>query len=247
MKIKGFTPYPKDEARTYEKNRWWLGTTLGDMLQRAADFYPNKEALVEGQADAVSTCGAGSSPSETLRRDPDWLLLLDVRIGPNDKVRLRETLSGDFIDMASSGWPHYRNTLQVFYSTYHRLLTEPHRRWATGFSCLFFVWVGAPLAIQMRNSDLLASFALCFLPILIVYYPLLVFGVDGAKHGTIPPWSIWAGNVLLAGDAAGTASFLTGEGIYQALISGEEAANVIATTHPRTFRLAIVAILLLTC
>jgi lipopolysaccharide export system permease protein len=107
-------------------------------------------------------------------------------------------LSGDFIDLASSGWPHYRNTLQVFYSTYHRLLTEPHRRWATGFSCLFFVWVGAPLAIQMRNSDLLASFALCFLPILIVYYPLLVFGVDGAKHGTIPPWSIWAGNVLLA-------------------------------------------------
>ncbi len=37
------------------------------------------------------------------------------------------------------------------------------------------------------------------------------------------------GHVLLAGDAAGTASFLTGEGIYQALISGEEAANVIAT------------------
>ena len=49
IKIKGFTPYPKDEAREYEENRWWLGLTLGDMLQRAADFYPNKEALVEGE------------------------------------------------------------------------------------------------------------------------------------------------------------------------------------------------------
>jgi len=49
MKIKGFTPYPKDEVRKYEKNRWWLGITLGDMLQRAADFYPNKEALVEAE------------------------------------------------------------------------------------------------------------------------------------------------------------------------------------------------------
>lgn len=49
MKIEGFTPYPKDEVRNYEENRWWLGITLGDMLQRAADFYPNKEALVEGE------------------------------------------------------------------------------------------------------------------------------------------------------------------------------------------------------
>jgi 2,3-dihydroxybenzoate-AMP ligase len=49
MKIEGFTPYPEDEARKYEENRWWLGITLGDMLQRAADFYPNKEALVEGE------------------------------------------------------------------------------------------------------------------------------------------------------------------------------------------------------
>ena len=49
-----------------------------------------------------------------------------------------------------------------------------------------------------RYGDPLGSFFLCFLPILIVDYPLLVYGVDGSKHGTIPPWSVWAGNVLLA-------------------------------------------------
>ena len=50
---------------------------------------------------------------------------------------------------------------------------------------------------RLRNRDMLTSFFLCFLPILIVYYPLLVFGVDGAKDGRLPPWSVWTGNVLL--------------------------------------------------
>jgi lipopolysaccharide export system permease protein len=36
------------------------------------------------------------------------------------------------------------------------------------------------------------------LPILIVYYPLMVYGVDGSKHGTIPACSVWLGNLMLA-------------------------------------------------
>ncbi|MDZ7616501.1 MAG: LptF/LptG family permease [Patescibacteria group bacterium] len=80
-----------------------------------------------------------------------------------------------------------------------RLKTERHRRWSAGFSCLFFVSIGAPMAMWMRNRDFLSSFFLCFLPILIVYYPLLAYGIDGAKNGTIPPWSVWAGNLLLGG------------------------------------------------
>ena len=78
-----------------------------------------------------------------------------------------------------------------------RLQAEPYRRWAAGFSCLCFVWVGAPMAIRLRNRDMLTSFFLCFMPILIVYYPLLVLGVNGAKDGYLPPWSVWAGNLLM--------------------------------------------------
>ncbi len=85
----------------------------------------------------------------------------------------------------------------------YRLKTERHRRWSAGFSCLFFVWIGAPMAMWMRNRDFLSSFFLCFLPILIVYYPLLAYGIDGAKNGTIPPWSVWSGNLLLAGWGVG--------------------------------------------
>ena len=70
-------------------------------------------------------------------------------------------------------------------------------RWANGFSCLCFVLVGAPMAIIFRNADFLTSFFVCFLPILMIYYPLLILGVDQAKLGTLPGWSVWMGNVIL--------------------------------------------------
>ena len=55
------------------------------------------------------------------------------------------------------------------------------------------------MAIRLRNRDFLTSFFLCFLPILIVYYPLLMYGIDGSKSGTIPPQAVWTGNLLLVG------------------------------------------------
>jgi lipopolysaccharide export system permease protein len=54
------------------------------------------------------------------------------------------------------------------------------------------------MAIRMRNADFLTSFFLCFLPILVVYYPLFMLGVDGAKDGRLPPVAVWMGNLLIA-------------------------------------------------
>jgi len=108
-----------------------------------------------------------------------------------------DLVRGDFRQLQSPEWAYWNEAVNGMQSHLYRLLTEPHRRWSAGFSCLFFVWVGAPMAIRLRNGDLLTSFFLCFLPILIVYYPLLVYGIDGSKHGTIPPYSVWAGNLML--------------------------------------------------
>jgi lipopolysaccharide export system permease protein len=79
-----------------------------------------------------------------------------------------------------------------------RLVMEPWRRWANGFSCLCFVLVGAPMAIRMRNADFLTSFFLCFLPILVVYYPVFMLGISRVKSGAFPPPAVWAGNLLIA-------------------------------------------------
>lgn len=109
-----------------------------------------------------------------------------------------QMLTGDMAGLTSAEWDTQNARLANARYRLHRLATVPWRRWANGFSCLFFVMVGVPLAIRMRNRDLWTSFAVCFLPILIVYYPLLAYGVDRAKSGDLPPYSVWLGNVILA-------------------------------------------------
>ncbi|WDQ19260.1 LptF/LptG family permease [Rhodopirellula sp. P2] len=80
-----------------------------------------------------------------------------------------------------------------------RLQTEPWRRWAEGFTCFFFVLVGAPLAILAKTSDYWTTFGMCFLPTILVYYPLYLLGLDQAKAGDMPPYGVWIGNVVLSG------------------------------------------------
>ncbi len=108
-----------------------------------------------------------------------------------------QMMTGDFRRLSDPDWFRRDQTLANAVERIHRLRTEPWRRWATGFSCLFFVVVGAPLAIRMRSADIWSSFGVCFLPILIVYYPLLALGLDRAKVGELPPYSVWIGNVVL--------------------------------------------------
>lgn len=47
MPLEGFNPYDPELAKLYDAKRWWLGLTMGDTLDRAADMYPGKEALAE--------------------------------------------------------------------------------------------------------------------------------------------------------------------------------------------------------
>ncbi len=108
-----------------------------------------------------------------------------------------QMITGDFDTLTGGGWKQKRRALQSAKYRLYRLRTEAPRRWANGFSCLCFVLVGAPMAIRLRNSDVLTTFFICFLPILIVYYPLLTYGVDGSKRGALPPCSVWLGNVIM--------------------------------------------------
>ena len=79
-----------------------------------------------------------------------------------------------------------------------RLKTEPYRRWSNGFTCLCFALIGTPVAMLWRHADALTNFFVCFLPILAIYYPLLMFGEDLSTSGTLPPISFWTGNVVLS-------------------------------------------------
>lgn len=46
--LEGCTPHPAREAALYLERGWWQGLTFGDILDRAADLYPDREAAVDG-------------------------------------------------------------------------------------------------------------------------------------------------------------------------------------------------------
>ena len=45
--LEGVTPYREEDVEKYLRLRWWAGLTLGELLDRAADIHPDKEAFVD--------------------------------------------------------------------------------------------------------------------------------------------------------------------------------------------------------
>ena len=45
--LQGVTPYREEDVAQYLNNKWWRGLTLGDLLDRAADMHPDREAFVD--------------------------------------------------------------------------------------------------------------------------------------------------------------------------------------------------------
>ncbi len=80
--------------------------------------------------------------------------------------------------------------------------TEKQLRFALSAGSLCFVLLGAPVGILFARRDFLSAFATCFLPIMLLYYPLTLGFVNLAKEGVAWPAVVSSGNVLLAAIAA---------------------------------------------
>jgi lipopolysaccharide export system permease protein len=76
--------------------------------------------------------------------------------------------------------------------------TEKELRSSMAFGSLLFVILGAPVGILFAKRDFLSAFISCFVPIITLYYPLMLFGDNLGKEGTMPPFqALWIGNVVL--------------------------------------------------
>lgn len=111
---------------------------------------------------------------------------------------------GDFDQLATNQKHADGQTWQALQHQYvqakarlNRLHLEPWRRSAESFSCLFIVLVGAPLAVRMRTTNFFTTFAMCFFPVLCLYYPIFMWAADRVKDGEIPPYSVWISNGIL--------------------------------------------------
>lgn len=152
--------------------------------------------------DLTGVSTKATSPSNfSLREIPAAIVECQTRIEQLQQGMTAQAsfalLTGEFYSLAPQNWKWRERELDGFRQRLGRLHLEPWRRWANGFSCLGFVLIGIPVAMWLRFNEFLATFFICFLPILLVYYPLMAVSVSQAKDGAFPPQAVWVGNILL--------------------------------------------------
>lgn len=106
-------------------------------------------------------------------------------------------IRGDYTSWQDPSWGRRWDHEEYQKYLYNRANLATPRSFAAGFTCFFFTWIGIPLAVWLNCSDYTTSFFVSFLPTLIVYYPLLMFGYSCAKSGIVPPEICWTGNIVL--------------------------------------------------
>ncbi|MEO8494755.1 MAG: LptF/LptG family permease [Planctomycetota bacterium] len=164
--------------------------------------FPDTELIEVPLSSASRKAGGSIRPADTsLRRIPGEITSQRADLVDLERTLAADTayqlMTGDFAELNDERWGRQQAAISGGEARLARLQTEPWRRWANGFSCFAFVLVGAPLAVRMRSADVWSSFIVCFLPILIVYYPLLALGVDMSKSGELPPYSVWLANLVM--------------------------------------------------
>jgi lipopolysaccharide export system permease protein len=94
---------------------------------------------------------------------------------------------------------HFKMQVDFFRRTQRNLEAEYYLRPALSFGCLLFALVGCPVGIWANRADYLSTFVICFLPVMFVYYPLLLAGSGMGKDGKIPLMlGCWLANIAFA-------------------------------------------------
>ena len=127
-------------------------------------------------------------PDRTLSADEVGRYTVDVGIAvsPDPGARLKAVQ-----DNQNSGNLYARVDRTMRYEYYLRP--------AIAFGCLLFAALGCPVGLWANRADYLSIFVICFLPALLVYYPILFMVGGYARDGKIPMAAgVWAANGVLA-------------------------------------------------
>lgn len=165
------------------------------------------DAYVEDKVWPVDLPPEFGIPPKGSPREMTWPELLDHRVRLEQEANKAATdiaLHQERIN-AGTGEPHFdahiRNLAfakRLRDNQVRSIEAELQMRPALAVGCLCFVLVGCPVGIWFSRSDYLSAFITCFLPIVLVYYPLLLCGINLAKLGRIDPVpALWAANGLI--------------------------------------------------
>ncbi len=81
---------------------------------------------------------------------------------------------------------HYKAQIENLTRLIANVEAEYYLRPALAFGCLAFALIGCPVGIWATRADYLSTFVICFLPTVLVYYPLLFAGSNLGKDGKMP-------------------------------------------------------------
>ena len=199
---------------------WWPGA------RGRLHYEPEKNQLrvnmsyVSTYGDSNSLSGTAQDPSYPMPL-PEGFLGADYASRPTDlswpELMVRRTTIGDDVRQAEElarirrrpipqsvgvrdqEWnDSWKNLVAVRVREKNLLDVEIHLRPSLALGCLIFALVGGPVGIWFSRADYLSSFVSCFLPTVIVYYPLLLSGLNLAKEGRVPAsLGLWAANIVV--------------------------------------------------
>lgn len=107
-------------------------------------------------------------------------------------------VTGDFQNLAGDTARSLQAESRSAINWQRKFRTEIHGRFSMAASCLFFTLIGGPFSMLQARRQFITSFIMCFLPILLVYYPVMFLMINLCKTGTIEPWwAMWIPNVIL--------------------------------------------------
>lgn len=81
---------------------------------------------------------------------------------------------------------HFKMQFDYVRRIQRNLEAEYYMRPALAFGCFLFALVGCPIGIWANRADYLSTFVICFLPMMFVYYPILLAGTGMGKDGKVP-------------------------------------------------------------
>jgi lipopolysaccharide export system permease protein len=140
-------------------------------------------------------------------RDMSWQELLERRVELEAELAKKSALiAAKMAQKMMAGAPkdlpqdiqNHKNERQIRQQQILLLDVEMLMRPALSLGCLCFILVGCPVGILLSRSDYLSSFVTAFLPIVFIYYPLMLCGTNMAREGRFNPVGlVWGADALV--------------------------------------------------
>jgi lipopolysaccharide export system permease protein len=171
----------------------------GNLAGKNSTFYLEHDRIPQYLPSRSESAGNRVLRTQDLVRKMEQQRLQMVQSKHHQNVEAAFALArGDFDGLQGSYVMGHQSAFNSAVNEIQNLRTEYYNRFAMSVSCFFFVLLGSPFAILMAKKQFLTCFLFCFLPILTVYYPIVMMTQNMSKSGVIDPmWSAWVANATL--------------------------------------------------